>query len=68
MDYNSDKILCPFYITERRNQITCEGVMSKQEIFVFGDVTGKRRHMNKYCKKAYTECPHYKKASGKYER
>ena len=67
LDYGSADIKCPFYKSETRNAIKCEGVFSKTCIFNFANATKKCVHKEKYCNRFnYKECPHAKNIKNKY--
>lgn len=42
-------VYCPFYISEKPNAITCEGVFSGKTTNTFKDTFAKKVHQVKYC-------------------
>lgn len=65
--YESVNVVCPFYFSEGKAHIVCEGTVSAYESFIFKDVQKKRKYANTFCKKSYTECERYKKIAMKYK-
>jgi hypothetical protein len=66
MEYGSEKVLCPFYKTESRNTLKCEGDFSESCVFNFFSSTEKNAQKENFCNKIYSECPHYKQVMKKY--
>ena len=67
LDYGSADIKCPFYKSETRNAIKCEGVFSETCTFNFVNSIKKCEHKEKYCNHFnYPKCPHAKKIKDKY--
>lgn len=64
--FGSENVKCPFYDTETRNAIKCEGVFSKTCDQNFENAEIKRKYKEKYCNEGYDNCPHYKQVYSKY--
>lgn len=61
------KALCPFFITESKKSITCEGIIAEQNVTRFTSEEEKKAHQEQYCTKYYCEnCKIYKALSEKY--
>ncbi len=58
--YNSVNVVCPFYKSDKENEIWCESpVSAKLNKTVFLNKEEKNRHMNEFCNsmKRYENCP-----------
>ena len=65
---NNTEILCPFFIFEKPNTITCEGVIGKSQITSFDNKANKKAHKSQHCTTwNYKNCPLYKAINKKYK-
>ena len=64
--FGSENVKCPFYDTETRNAIKCEGTFSKTCNQNFENSDRKKKHKEKYCNRDYYSCSHYKQVNSKY--
>lgn len=53
MAINTDNILCPYYIRERKKSITCEDTIRR-----YPDKAEKRRIIKGFCSSRWKECPY----------
>ena len=67
VSYGSEDVKCPFYRTETKNAIKCEGAFSASCTFCFFDSFKKKDHKTKYCNNDYRNCPHYIAVAKKYD-
>lgn len=66
--YISAHALCPFYHSEDRQKIYCEGVVPGSSLHLaFGDAKEFRSYMEYYCRCNYNSCPIAKMLLAKYE-
>lgn len=60
-------VYCPFYITEARNSITCEGIIGEKTVSRFERESDKVYHQFNFCTgKTCTGCPVFKGVMGNY--
>lgn len=45
--------ICPFFITESKQSITCEGIIGEQTVSRFNTKEEKEAHQQVYCTKQY---------------
>lgn len=57
--YGSQNVQCPFYQSEVKNSIKCEGTISYGCIHCFKSTKQKQRLKEKFCETNYKSCPHY---------
>ena len=56
-DWKSVKMMCPFYVSEEKNSIRCEGVLCGSTCTTrFITVGRKAAHQKEYCEKNYKLC------------
>ncbi len=65
--YGSALTKCPYYDEESKNNIKCEGTISKTCTHNFKSSAQKRKHKNKFCDTFdFKNCPHFKQIQKKY--
>lgn len=60
--WNASNVLCPFYISEEKNKINCENLLSHSNGIThrFENRPEKSRHMARCCCKDYKRCLYYR--------
>lgn len=66
-DFDNVNTLCPFYISEDRFRISCEGITDGSTVRLFFSTrAGKQEYKDKYCNKKYCKCKIHKILMEKY--
>lgn len=67
VNYGTADVKCPFYTSETRITLKCEGMFSCNCDFEFKTVEQKCQHKEKYCNTYnFNSCPHYRSLMEKY--
>lgn len=63
-------VLCPFYVTDDRNSITCEGVCPASDRITqfFGSREAKNFQRKEYCDRCFVKCELYNVINEKYDK
>lgn len=66
MDYQSKKVLCPFYIIGDKRSVECEGIITPTCKHSFPTVVDKQKYFQQYCCCKFNHCCYEKKLEEKY--
>ena len=66
VEYDSANTKCPFYKTETKNTIKCEGALSPTCNQNFPTSLQKKKHKARFCNKDYSGCIHFQQVDRKY--
>lgn len=58
-NWKSVDIQCPFYITDKPQAISCEGIICKRCTHFFRNARLKGKYVNKFCIEDYKKCKYF---------
>ena len=66
MEYGAENVKCPFYKSETRNTVKCEGIISETCSNNFSTSKIRRKHYKEKCCNNYKQCKIYRVLELKY--